>query len=66
MTMSWRLGVLAVMGWLAVASAAALEARGYIKGKDLESRVYDGTGHFETWWQARSGEALTFLLASTQ
>jgi enterochelin esterase-like enzyme len=48
------------------ALAAALEARGYIKGKNLESRVYDGTGHFETWWQARSGEALTFLLASTQ
>ena len=41
--------------------AALLEA-GYVEGKDLEARVYDGTGHFETWWQARAAEALAFLL----
>jgi enterochelin esterase-like enzyme len=45
------------------ALSAALVARGYRQGIDLESRVFDGTGHFETWWQARSAEALTFLLS---
>ena len=41
---------------------AALLDAGYVEGKDLAARVYDGTGHFETWWQARAAEALTFLL----
>lgn len=41
---------------------AALVARGYVEGQDLEARVYEGAGHFETWWQARSAEALRFLL----
>jgi enterochelin esterase-like enzyme len=43
---------------------AGLLARGYVEGEDLEARVFDETGHFETWWQARLPEVLTFLLKS--
>lgn len=41
---------------------AGLLSRGYVEGQDLEARVYEETGHFETWWQARLPEVLTFLL----
>jgi enterochelin esterase-like enzyme len=48
-----------------VALTAALIRRGYSPGRDFRSRVFAGTGHFETWWQQRSAEVLTFLLTPT-
>ena len=42
---------------------ALFEARGWIKGKSFESRVYDGADHNEASWRARLPEVLTFLLA---
>ena len=43
---------------------AGLLAQGYVEGENLEARVFEETGHFETWWQARLPEVLTFLLKS--
>lgn len=38
-------------------------AAGWTRGKDFESRVFDGTAHEETAWAARLPEALGWLLS---
>jgi enterochelin esterase-like enzyme len=42
---------------------ARFAAAGWVKGRDWESRVYQGTGHDENAWAARLPEIFVWLLA---
>ena len=43
---------------------AAMQAAGWMRGRDWESRVYEGAAHEEKSWRARVGEPLRFLLGA--
>ncbi len=43
---------------------AWLESQGLVRGRDFESRKYDGADHSERAWRQRAGEALAFLFGN--
>ena len=43
---------------------AAMQAAGWMRGRDWESRVYEGAAHDEKSWRARVDQPLRFLLGA--